>query len=110
MKDSESAFAKVGEGEYEWYVLLVQYEHLIVKTNERYAEGYAWDYAFIQARSRTQATMKFKESRKCTLNAYRVGDKTQVLVHRVETLNEAMIRCDRTPTRKRLKRNSKRVQ
>ena len=90
-----------GTGEVEWYILLVQYISLIVKSMDKHAEGYAWDYAFVKANSAEQAIQRFKQCGKCTLSAYEIGSKTQVLVHRVEPLEGAMTRCETQPRRRR---------
>ena len=91
-------------GEYDWYVLLVQYMHLKLKTSgSNLNEGYAWDIAFVKAVSEADATKKFKEHPKCGLAAFDIGPATEVLVHRVELLDGAMARCDFTPKRTRRK-------
>ena len=92
-------------GEYEWYVLLIQYLHLNLRTSGlKINDGYAWDIGFVQATSQEEAVKKFKENPQCALRAFELGKKTEVLVHRAEPLDAAMERKDFTPKRVRRKK------
>lgn len=91
-------------GEYEWYVLLIQYLHLDLKTTgHKLSDGYAWDIGFIKAVCEADAVAKFKENPQCALRAFELGKQTEVLVHRAEPLDAAMERKDFTPKRTRRK-------
>lgn len=93
-------------GEYEWYVALIQYLHLeLVSTAQKINEGFAWDIGFVQAVSEADAAAKLKKNPQCNLKAFKIGQKTEVLIHRVELLDAAMVAKDMTPrTRIRRKR------
>ena len=89
----------------EWYVALIQFLHLELATSgSKINEGFAWDIAFVQATSESDAIAKLKANPVCHLKAFRVGKSTEVLVHRVEALDAAMEAKDVTPKRTRRKK------
>ena len=89
----------------EWFVALVQFEQLELNSSGKtIGEGYAWDIAFVQAKDEQEAAKLIKDNPKCFFKAFSIGKRTEVLVHRVENLDEAMERKDATPKRTRRKK------
>lgn len=91
---------------FEWYIGLVQWDHLISNSEDKYCnDGSAWDYVFMRAACREGAIAAISGA-PCTIKGFKRGPKTKVMIHKIELLDDAMEDKDITiqPRRRRIKR------